>query len=392
MRFLHPKMRLDKVFDQKYTYIKANVSPNMYERKPIYWEKRRKMNSKVTYNLAKQRLNESNVSHTTLELGANWKIIVSQYGGRIFGPFKGDEGESLLWMSDVWCDKTAFANFINTRQWNIGGDRFWLEPELPFFTTEKERFFDTYVVQGTIDPGSYTMEESYGSVTLEQEVAAKTFEIPTEDRNFRMRRTVQCIGNPFSQKAEELGVAECFGFKQSIEMEDLDETSPTYLEAWLLSQINPRGELIVPFTGKQPDYLDYYEPISNDMVRIENNKLFIKVTGDVRYKLGFRSLNTTGRSAYLGSFTDGTAYLFVRSFYNNPSSIYSGAPSFDPELYGYPLFLYNDPGLQGGFAEFENCGMTIGGDTGVRKSHDEVYYYFFTGEKEKLLVLANEIL
>lgn len=350
------------------------------------------MNNKITYNCVIQRLKESNIPHVTLDLDSGWKIVISQYGGRIFGPFKGEDGESLLWMSDVWQNAETFKEFINCRTWNIGGDRLWIEPELPFYTTEKADFFNTYVVQGTIDPGSYTLTENTGAVTLEQEVEAKTFELPTTDRNFRMRRTVQSVCNPFSQKAKEFGIDDCFGLTQAVEIEDLEQPSPTYLEAWLLSQINPCGELIVPFTGKQPDFLNYYEPISEDMVRIEGNKVFIKVTGDVRYKLGFKSLNTTGRSAYIGNFTDGTPYLFVRSFHNNPSSVYCGAPYSDPEVYGHPLYLYNDPGSQGGFAEFENCGTTIGGDTHLRKSHDDVYYYFFTGDREKLLALANEIL
>ena len=295
-------------------------------------------------------------------------------------------------MSDAWCNSETFKEFIKSRNWNIGGDRFWIEPELPFYTEEKERFFDTYIVQGAIDPGSYSMKEENSAVTLEQEVLAKTFELPIQERNFRMRRTVQSVCNPFYEKAKEFGINDCFGFTQTVELEDLEKTSPTYLESWLLSQINPCGELIVPFTGKAPDFLNYYEPIPQDMVKIDGNKVIVKVTGDIRYKLGFKSLNTTGRSAYIGSFTNGTSYLFVRNFHNNPSTVYCGAPYSDPEVYGHPLYLYNDPGSQGGFAEFENCGTTIGGDTGLVSSKDSVYYYFFTGEREKLLALANEIL
>lgn len=350
------------------------------------------MNNIITYGCVIRLLKKSNVSHETVELSDDWRIIVSQYGGRILGPFRGDNGESLLWMSDVWQDEDAFADFLRTRSWNVGGDRLWIEPELPFFTTEKAHFHDTYVVQGAIDPGAYAMSDVDGGVRLEQEVHAKVFEMPVTDRHFRMRRTVQRASNPFAEKAKRLGIDDCFGLVQTVELEDLDPDSPTYLEAWLLSQINPRGDLIVPYTGKTFDYLNYYEQIPGDMVRVEGNKLLVRVTGDIRYKLGFPSLNTTGRSAYLGSLTDGTPYLFVRCFYNNPSSVYCGAPYSDPEVYGHSLYLYNDPGSQGGFAEFENCGMTIGGDTGLRWSHDRVYYYFFIGDRQSLLRLADEIL
>lgn len=350
------------------------------------------MNNRITYACVTQRLQEANIPYTTISLASNWKLVVAQYGGRVFGPFNGENGESLLWMSDVWQNAETFKEFVGSRTWNVGGDRLWIQPELPFYTTEKARFFDTYVVQGPIDPGAYTLTENQGAVTLEQDVSAQTYEIETTERHFRMRRTVQSVANPFAQKAKEFGIDNCFGMVQTVEIEDKESASPTYLEAWLLSQINPRGELIVPFTGKTPDFLNYYEPIADDLVRIEGNKVFVTVTGDVRYKLGFKSLNTTGRSAYIGSLTDGTDYLFVRSFHNKPSSVYCGAPYSAPEVCGYPLYLYNDPGSQGGFAEFENCGTTIGGDTGLRQSQDDVYYYFFTGKREDLLALANEIL
>jgi hypothetical protein len=182
-----------------------------------------------------------------------------------------------------------------------------------------------------------------------------------------------------------------FGFSQTITIQDTSEDRSLYLEPWILTQVNPVGSLIVPLTEKT-EYVNYYEPIDKNLIETKNNRMIITVTGDVRYKLGFKSTVLTGRSAYLGTLDKELGYLFIRNYFNNPSNVYCAAPNANPEQYGCSLFLYNDPGSQGGFSEFENCGTTISGDTGLSRSVDEVYYYFFIGTEKNLLAIADVLL
>ena len=353
------------------------------------------MNNFITLNQVKKRLHEKQLRYETLELQDGWSVIACEYGGRVFGPFKGDESESIFWMSDVFKTEQAFDELISKRHWNIGGDRFWVAPELPFFVKEKKDFFGTYTVQGALDPGDFSIVKSGDSVKLAQNVKIEAYETAGRQKSFAMERTIKQARNPLlsaeSTKALS-GTVDYFGFVQEALIRDTGKDRSLYLESWLLTQINPKGKLIVPFSGTDVEYTDYYEPISEKLFSVKANRAYVDVTGDERYKLGFKATNVTGRAGYLGELTDGTCYLFVRNYFNNPSNIYCAAPFFAPEQYGCSLYLYNDPGSQGGFAEFENSGTTISGDTGISSATDSIYYYFFVGAKKDLIKIADMIL
>lgn len=94
----------------------------------------------------------------------------------------------------------------------------------------------------------------------------------------------------------------------------------------------------------------------------------------------------------MGKLTDERSYLFIRSYYNDPSSIYCCDPYDKPGQNGCSLFLYNDSGSLGGFAEFENTGVTFSGDTGKKQSIDAVSYYFYVGEEVRLKKIAKLLL
>lgn len=350
------------------------------------------MNNRIKLSQVVDRLNESNIEYKQLKLQNEWSIIICAYGGRIFGPFKNNDSESIFWMSESFASKKDFDALISSRHWNIGGDRFWVAPELPFFVKRKDDFFNTYITQGELDPGNYTIINNNESIKLAQQVCVKTYETHIKEKSFFMERTIAEARNPLSSMAELNNEIEYFGFSQEVDLHDTGTDKSLYLESWLLTQVNPKGKLIVPFTGSALDYTDYYEPINKDFVQIQDHLAYIDVTGDVRYKLGFKAAQMTGRSAYLGELSDGTYYLFVRNYFNDLSNIYCAAPYFAPEQYGCSLYLYNDPGSQGGFAEFENSGTTISGDTGINKAKDRVYYYFFVGDESNLKKLASDIL
>jgi hypothetical protein len=338
-------------------------------------------------------LEKAGVHYAALELdGAS--IIISEYGGRILGPFWGAKEKSLLWMNKAFQDTASFKALIQKKDWNIGGDRFWVAPELPFFVTDKNDFFSTYNVQASLDPGNYAVQELSGSITLSQDVTLAVYEEPIGTKKFHMERSVKKIINPLLSLADAdvlMKDITYFGFSQNISLLDTGEDALLYLEPWVLTQINPPGKLIVPFTGIL-EYVDYYEPINKSLFTIKDQCMIIDVTGEVRYKLGFKSIQTTGRAAYLGLLDGNLQYLLVKNYFNNPSNIYSAAPSWNPKQYGCSLFLFNDSGTQGGFAEFETCGTTISGTTGLARSENEIYYYFFIGMERDLLKIAKAVL
>lgn len=352
------------------------------------------MNNHITLKQVKERLEEANLEFEALDLGGGFSIICTARGGRILGPFENENGESFTWLNPAFKSEEKFAEFLKNEDWNMGGDRMWCLPEMPFFVEKRNDFFNRYVVQKELDPGNYALDSDGKCVSMGQTVKLGTFEAGGAVKEFTLGREIRSAANPLnnSDKAEELmhGVKYC-GILQRVKMNVLDSDETLYLEPWLLTQINPSGELIVPTVSKA-EYIDYYEPVPQDYTDIKENLTRLKVTGDLRYKVGFKASQLTGRSGYIGMLSDGRAYLFFRNYFNNPSAVYCGDPYASPGLYGCSLYLYNGHTAQGGFSEFEHCSSTVSGDTGIRKSDEMSGYYFYIGSKSAVEKIAEELI
>jgi len=352
------------------------------------------MNKNIDIDIVKKRLTEFDLEFEEVQLQNGYSAICLKRGGRLFGPFDNKTGESILWMNDAFKTTTAFAAFLSAKEWNIGGDRLWIAPEMPFFVKNRNDFFETYIVQEELDPGNYIIDKTDNIVTMKQDVSLNTFEVDCPKKELRISKTIRISSDPLLEFAcypELVKEIDYCGFEQKIELTAIDNDKTLYLEAWLLTQINPAGKLIVPYTSNL-EYVDYYEPLRSEMFSITSNHMEINVTGDERYKIGFKASQVTGKAGYIGYLSDGRSYLFIRTFANNPSNIYCSDPYDRPKQYGCSMFLYNDQGGQGGFAEFENSGATISGDTGMKKSVDVINYYLYVGKEEKLNQIVHALL
>jgi len=92
------------------------------------------MNNRITLNQIINRFEENNLSYEIIPLPNNFKITVLQRSGRIFGPFSGEESESILWINKCFAHKEDFKAFLESGNWNLGGDRIWMAPELENFS------------------------------------------------------------------------------------------------------------------------------------------------------------------------------------------------------------------------------------------------------------------
>ena len=130
------------------------------------------MNNHITL----RRFTEAGLQFETLELDAGFSILCTARGGRMLGPFEDDDSESLTWLNPAFASKERFAQFLSDGDWNMGGDRMWCLPEMPFFVKERKNFFDTYVVRKELDTGSYTLNSDRKSIVMGQSVKLNTFE------------------------------------------------------------------------------------------------------------------------------------------------------------------------------------------------------------------------
>jgi len=355
------------------------------------------MNHKVTLELVKERFNENNIQYYTVDLDGENTLLVTGFGGRVIGPFDPKTGECLTWLSDVFHSKEKFAGLAASGRIFIGAERLWIAPELNFYTTKRENFDIDYHCQPGIDPGSYTIVKTGNKVRLRMFVDVTAYSLPFSSKQFEVSRQVLPAANPFRfmPNADELmaGV-EYTGYRQDVLIEDLSPEKAMYLEPWLVLQVNPPGEVIIPFTGDFT-FDDYYDPIDSSIIDVRENYAVLQGTGTRKYKVAFKSANTTGRSAYLTKLDDARHLLIIKSFYNDPSTPYCKEGWQAPGIRGCSLFIYNGfPRADGvtGFVEFEHVGQTIGLDSGRDRSVSETCHWFFVGAKESLVRIMDQLL
>ncbi len=182
--------------------------------------------------------------------------------------------------------------------------------------------------------------------------------------------------------------------RQEIVMKDLSPENVMYLEPWLIMQLNPGGKVIVPHTGDF-EFDNYYEPVDDKILRIYDRYSTLEGSGKRKYKVGFKSSKTTGRSAYVIKLDDERYAMVVKSFYNDPSTPYCMEGWKQPGIRGCSLYIYNDSGDSeqfGGFLEYEHCGLTMGVDSGRDQSISEACHYFFIGNQDQLIPIANALI
>ena len=335
----------------------------------------------ATFTDVVRRLEEAEIPYKILDLGQDAQIIVSAYGGRVLGPFV-KEGRSLSWINEAFLDGKTFRTFVQNREWNLGGDRFWVAPEHPLFVQERSDFNGTYSVPDALDPGKYLLAEEEEAVCLKQTVLTPAYESAAPHVMFQIFRQIIRAGDPLAYlPAEKRPRVQTFGYNHAFMLEHLSASDGLPLEPWNLLQVHPGGKFLIPYNDAC-NFVDYYEP-AGESLTVHDGFAELMADGYTRYKVAFHTLNTTGRSVYVNR-NEAGLYLIYKQYYNDPANPYCCDPADRPGERGCSLFFYNDNGENGAFAEFENSGLTVGKEAGRNKAASTMSHIFFTGEKEEL--------
>ena len=354
------------------------------------------MNNHISNQTVRTRLEERNLRYRTLALPGGCEILVMEMGGRVFGPYRQAGDEGIFWVNKAFADRKSFASFLeDPKEWCFGGDRYWVTPEFPFFCRRRKDFFASYVVQKGIDPAEYTLKtDPYGNLFLQSELRGELYENEIGSKEALLEKTVRANENPLrylDKYGEYMQEVTFTGFEQEAVIYDTSKEKELELELWNLTQVNPGGQILIPYT-RDFGYVDYYAPVDENIISDRGSHIAVNVRSSVDHKLGFYSATTLGRAAYLTELEGGTWCLFVKNYYNDPSAYSVGEPWNQPGKRGCSLYLYIDGGAQGGFAEFENVGRAIGGSTGRKMSVDNTNYWFYYGAKASLMEIASVLL
>ncbi|MBN2305220.1 MAG: hypothetical protein JXQ72_12115 [Anaerolineae bacterium] len=355
------------------------------------------MNNHITYAQTIQRLQETNQPYGELVFDSGAKIVITQRGARVLGPFLSDEAESLFWMHPAWAGPESFKALLlnNANGWNLGGERIWIAPEIQFVVHDRANFTTTMHLPPQMDPGDYTLDQPHNGVyRARQSLSMAAYNLATGQKNLDVEILVRSLADPlrFVAGYEALVDGVTFaGYEEVVTLTE-HEHNDILSESWNLVQLNPGGQLIIPVSPvTQPT--DYNRGTIPDAAReVKNNYIRIDITGQDIFKIGYKAAHITGRLAYFNTLPDDHAYLLVRQFSNNPSSIYIEEPDNQVGEQGDSVHVYNDSGSSGGFGEMECQGQTIGGVTGQSSSTDRFMLWAYVGAPGRLKTIAAHLL
>jgi len=352
------------------------------------------MTQPITHQVVTARLEENQIPYGVLPLQEGWSAVISQRGGRILGPFPTVDSAGLFWINPAWSQPESFRQFLDSGNWNLGGDRIWIAPEIQYSVKDRRDYWGTIATPPQIDPGSYTLEQPRpGEWKLFECCELQAYNLATGRKQLRLERTIRAAPDPLRN----LGVypslidgVTYLGYEQVVTLTEgkLDDIMS---EAWDLVQLNPPGEILIP-ASPEVEITDYYAPVDTEHLVRYSHHIRLKVSGTRQYKVGIKAAQTFGRLGYLGSMGEGRTYLLVRNYLNNPSAPYTEEPDFPAGCRGHSIHVYNDGGEFGGFGELEVNLPTIGGETGRSSSTDHLLLWIYVGPGDKIRRVALNLL
>lgn len=344
---------------------------------------------KMKKNEVIDRLEKTGLVFRTLELDGGSSLIVTERGGRLLGPFFPEDGEGFFWLSDAFESPDRLSALVAEGEWNIGGERVWIAPEIRFHVKDRSDFWGTLAVPAAVDPGQYVLLEADETLVLRQDIMLEAYNPSERPKALSVERRIRSIPDPLTSIGGPPAGVSYTGYEHEVSLLQL-EPGGAPAESWVLAQLEAPGEIFIPTTGSA-ETTNYYEPIDGEHQLLSESHVRLRVTGQRRYKVGYRAPHLTGRLSYLCERGD-TTILFVRSFFNDPSSPYVEEPAELPGHRGNSVHVYNDGGMFGGFGELECNGRAIGGETGRSSSTDVFQGWIYRGPPEAVLQVAGVLL
>jgi len=348
----------------------------------------------VTHNQVLDRLEENHLPYGVLPLQNSLSIVITQRGGRILGPYLPQDSDGLFWMNDAWSQPDSFREFLKSGNWNLGGDRIWIAPEIQYSVRDRTDYWGTSHLPEQIDPGHYMLEDAGPSRwRLAQDMTLSAYNLASGQKELHLERLIQPVPDPLRNVGAYSALIDGVlfaGYEQVVTLTE-GQLDDIVSEAWSLIQLNPGGELLIP-ASLPAEITDYYRPIDESLYSRHSNHIRLKVTGRHQYKVGIKAAHTFGRLGYFNHLVDGRGYLVVRSYFNNPSVPYGEEPDSRVGCRGHSIHVYNDGGQFGGFGELEANLQTIGGETGRSASTDQLVLWLYVGASDRVKAIALHLL
>lgn len=237
-------------------------------------------------------------------------IIVSEHGGRVLGIFLKEECINLLWINP------AIEDLDFKKEWNIGGDRYWISPERLFFYKNPELWEDWFCPEG-LDPAEYKFTSSTKTNCSLITDVNLTNQLTKEAYKGKITRNISLVEEPINT-----GVPYC-GIQY---MEDCTLFTPNLnINGWTLTQVisggmdNP-GTVLIP-TNNNPKPQSYFNPIPSNHLSVRANYIAFKIDVNDIYKLGVRpediDFSRSSKMGYVLKMPESEEYGFLVKISND---------------------------------------------------------------------------
>lgn len=262
---------------------------------------------------------------TLTVMPARGRVVQAEVGGR-----------KAFWTNPDWMG-----------DWNVGGDRLWLAPEVDWhWKTRQAADFAFYEVQAAVDPGAW-------------ELVARTRDFCRVRQRSRLRNRHRAsevtVEMARSFTLAELSDAPFFSrwlaYRTDNEVAIVNGTRGQRVGLWSLLQVPAGGEVIVAGAAS-PGFRTHFGRLPKALLKRSGQEARFEITGRHQYKVGVSPAVLNGRMAYARRLDQ--AYLVVyRQFFPQPWRGYCDVPMQDLKSPGDAVQIYNDGGEFGGFGEME---------------------------------------
>jgi hypothetical protein len=351
-----------------------------------------------TFDQLTHSLEACGLPYGVLALENEVRLVLTERGGRLMGPFLPD-GTSVAWINPMLADAGSFGRFLESSDWNMGGDRIWIAPEVQYLATDRDRFNETCVIPEQMDPGSWTLARADPGAdrwVLRQRATLEAYSLARGRKTLDVVRQVSPAPNPLRNlrgAGSLLAGVRYAGWEQTVTLAET-VSDDIVSETWNVLQVRPGSTILIPCSPRIEisEIGGYRHPVPEAARAVRGNHLQIEVTGDRQWKIGLRSAHVTGRLGCLVRPGSGEPCLLVRNFGNNPSALYAEESFDQPGNNGNSVHVYHDDGELGSFGELECNGQAIGGPTGRSASTDTFTTWVYLGPTAAIGEIAAHLL
>jgi hypothetical protein len=326
-----------------------------------------------------ERLDAIGAGYSEIALAPGVDLVVSSFGGRVFGPFI-DGVDAAGWASPAFATNSQLVDFAGSGDWNIGGERLWLSPELDFLVGDRTRFWETFSVPGVLDPGTHRLTGSASSAVIKQRI-----DIPGRGR-IAVSRDFTILSPEALPQADGIRTA---GYRQAIEIISAGPSRPAV--PWIVRQIAPGGTVLVPVDAGGDAIAMLGEPPAA-LMRENAGAIRIDVRADTMFKIAVPALTSAGLIGHLYPIGE-KALLQVFRFSRDRQGTYHDEPPDRPGLNGFSTFVFQDDGSLGSYGEIEMVGLDLGpGSDGRRQARLDIYTIVAIGDTAAIDHLVADML